>query len=69
MYYPCLESGRSDVNILEAGEYRAALAQGRASRGPVPDCRDCCYVFCHMALSLLQRQPLSALGELFGWRN
>ena len=69
MYYPCLESGRTEVNVLEQGDYRAALAAGRRARGPVPDCRDCCYVFCHMALSLLQRQPLAALGEMRGWRN
>jgi len=69
MYYPCLESGRSEVNLLEAGDYRAALTASREARGPVPDCRDCCYVFCHMALSLLQRHPLSALGELKSWRS
>jgi MoaA/NifB/PqqE/SkfB family radical SAM enzyme len=69
MYYPCLESGRSEVNLLEAGAHRAALVQSRRSRGPVPDCSDCCHVFCHMALSLLQRQPLAALGELRAWRS
>ncbi len=69
MYYPCLESGRSEVNLLEAGEYRAALRESRKNRGAVPDCRDCCYVFCHMALSLLQESPLAALGELRAWRN
>jgi len=69
MYYPCLESGRTEVNLLEAGDYRAALDSSRANRGPVPDCSDCCYVFCHMALSLLQRQPLAALDELRSWRN
>ncbi len=69
LYYPCLESGRAETNLLEAGDYRAALAAVRRSAGPVPDCGDRCQIFCHMALSLLQRRPLSALGELAPWRN
>ncbi|HOX07747.1 MAG TPA: radical SAM protein [Planctomycetota bacterium] len=69
LYYPCLESGRAEAGILEAGDYRAALEAGRRSAGPVPDCGDRCQIFCHMALSLLQRRPLAALGEMSSWRN
>jgi hypothetical protein len=64
MYYPCLESKACEVSLLEAGSYRAALGEVRRRRGEVPECRDCCHLFCHMAISLFQRHPLAALGEL-----
>ena len=69
MYYPCLESGRARIDLLEAPNYRAALLSARKEQGGVPRCRDSCHIFCHMGLSLLQRHPLSALGELKHWRN
>lgn len=69
LYYPCLELGWADADILEAGSYRAALEAGRNARGPVPDCRDRCHLFCHMGLSLLQRHPLAALAELKIWQG
>jgi len=69
MYYPCLEWKQAQIGLLEAGTYAAALRQARRQFGQVPACRDCCHIFCHMALSLLQSHPLSALGELRHWRN
>jgi len=69
MYYPCLESKQAEINLLEAGDYGKALGMARARMGEVPKCRDCCHIFCHMALSLYQRRPLEALGELRHWRN
>lgn len=63
LYYPCLESCRADVNILETGSYPAALRAARGQQGGIPDCQDKCHIFCHMALSLLQRNPISALME------
>jgi MoaA/NifB/PqqE/SkfB family radical SAM enzyme len=68
MYYPCLESSQADVNVLEAGGYPRALAEARSRYGKLADCTDCCHVFCHMALSLVQRHPIAALGELRDWR-
>ena len=68
MYYPCLESKRAEVNVLEAGDYGAALREVRRRVGEVPACRDCCHLFCHMALSLFQRHPLAAMGEWKHWR-
>jgi len=67
MYYPCLESKQAEINVLETGDYFAALAQARKLRGEVPRCGACCHIFCHMALSMLQRHPLGALGELRHW--
>jgi len=69
LYYPCLENRHAEVSVLEAGDYQAALAAARRLRGGIPACRDCCHIFCHMAISLFQRHPLAALGELRHWRN
>lgn len=69
MYYPCLEWKQAQVSLLEVGDYWEALRVARERFGNVPACRDCCHIFCHMALSLLQTHPLSALGELKHWRN
>ncbi len=69
MYYPCLESAQAEVSLLATGDYFAALRQARARQGPIPACRDCCHIFCHMALSLFQRAPFAALRELRHWRN
>lgn len=69
MYYPCLESKRAEVDVLAAGSYWKALHAARRLNGEIPECRDCCHIFCHMALSLLQRHPMAALGELKTWRN
>ena len=68
MYYPCLEWKQAEINLLEAGSYREALRAAQARFGALPDCRDCCHIFCHMALSLAPTHPLSALGELKHWR-
>jgi len=64
LYYPCLEAKRAEISILEAGSYWAAVDAARRRYGELPKCDDCCHIFCHMALSLLQRHPLSALAEL-----
>ena len=69
MYYPCLESKHAEINLLEAGNYRKALREARKFCRDLPECRDCCHIFCHMAISLFQRHPLSALGELKHWRG
>jgi MoaA/NifB/PqqE/SkfB family radical SAM enzyme len=67
LYYPCLERMHADVSILEAGSYERAVEQARALRGDPPVCSDCCHCFCHMAISLFQRQPLRALSEARHW--
>jgi hypothetical protein len=69
LYYPCLEAKQADVNILETGDYRHALALSRKRHGQISDCRGCCHVFCHLGLSLYQRSPLSAIGELRHWNT
>lgn len=69
LYYPCLEWKQAEVDLLAAGSFPAALRAARQKFGPLPSCPDCCHIFCHMALSLLQSHPLSALGELKHWRN
>ncbi|MEK7271241.1 MAG: radical SAM protein [Planctomycetota bacterium] len=68
LYYPCLEREQADVSLLEAGDYYVALAKSRELHGPLPSCAGCCHVFCHMALSLLQRHPVAALKEQRCWR-
>jgi MoaA/NifB/PqqE/SkfB family radical SAM enzyme len=68
MYYPCLESKRAEVSVLETGDYGAALREIRRRVGEIPACRDCCHLFCHMGLSLFQRHPLAAVGEWKHWR-
>lgn len=68
MYYACLEWKQAEINLLEVGGYFQALRAARQRFGEIPVCRDCCHIFCHMALSLLQSHPLSALGELKHWR-
>jgi MoaA/NifB/PqqE/SkfB family radical SAM enzyme len=69
MVYPCLESQQARISLLEAGGYYEALREARRRFGGIPACGDCCHIFCHMALSLLQSHPLSALGELKHWRH
>ncbi len=68
LYYPCLESGQASESVLEAGSYPAALQAARKGHD-IPRCRERCHIFCHMGLSLLQRHPLAALGELKLWRS
>ncbi len=69
LYYPCLESKNAQVGILGAGGYRKALDEARR-RVPFPSsCGDCCHIFCHMALSLLQSRPLAAFREMSLWRK
>jgi MoaA/NifB/PqqE/SkfB family radical SAM enzyme len=63
MYYPCLESGAAPINLLQAGNYRAAIKTIRRKQA-LPVCKRRCHIFCHMALSLLQRCPTAALGEI-----
>ncbi|MDP6543476.1 MAG: radical SAM protein [Phycisphaerae bacterium] len=63
MYYPCLESAAAPIDLLEAGDYRAAVRSLRRKQA-LPTCKRRCHIFCHMALSLLQRSPVAALGEL-----
>ncbi len=69
MVYPCLELQRARIGILEAGDYFQALREARRFLGEIAPCGNCCHIFCHMALSLLQSHPLSALGELRHWRR
>jgi MoaA/NifB/PqqE/SkfB family radical SAM enzyme len=69
MIYPCVEKKDALVDLIQAGSYAGALREARRRAGPIPRCEDCCHIFCHMALSLLQAHPLSALGELKHWRN
>ena len=68
MYYPCLESGAAPVNLLDAGGYFTALRSVHKP-GNWPTCRRRCHIFCHMALSLLQRHPVEALSERKYVRN
>lgn len=69
MYYPCLESKQAEISLLEAGDYARALQMARARYGAAPPCGECCHIFCHMALSLLQRHPWAALKEMRPWRQ
>jgi MoaA/NifB/PqqE/SkfB family radical SAM enzyme len=67
MYYPCLESKQAEIDLLEIGDYFEALRAARRRFGEIPACHDCCHIFCHAALSLLQTHPMSALQELRHW--
>ncbi|MFA6093481.1 MAG: radical SAM protein [Elusimicrobiota bacterium] len=69
LYYPCLEYKKAEISVLEAGSYPEALRQAKERQGRIPDCGDRCHIFCHMALSLLQRHPISALGESRHWEE
>jgi MoaA/NifB/PqqE/SkfB family radical SAM enzyme len=69
LYYPCLELGWAEADVLASGSYREALEAGRKARGPIPECRDRCHLFCHMGMSLLQRRPLAAYAEDKIWRG
>jgi MoaA/NifB/PqqE/SkfB family radical SAM enzyme len=67
MVYPCLESKRAEISLLETGSYPRALEAARERAGDLPECKDGCHLFCHMAISLYQRHPFSALGEIRHW--
>jgi MoaA/NifB/PqqE/SkfB family radical SAM enzyme len=64
LYYPCLETRQADVSLLEYSSYTKALHAARELHGDPTQCGTQCHIFCHMALSLLQRHPIAALGEL-----
>jgi hypothetical protein len=66
---PCLERPRERLDLTTAGGYDRVLTRARIARASMRDCRGKCHIFCHMALSLLQRHPLAALGELKAWRS
>lgn len=68
MYYPCVEKKRNTaVSLLQEGSFKRALEKSSMEYGAVPECRECCHIFCHMGLSLFQRHPLYALGESKHW--
>ena len=66
---PCLERPRERVDLKTADRYSQVLTRARIADASTRDCRGKCHIFCHMALSLLQRHPLAALGELRAWRS
>jgi MoaA/NifB/PqqE/SkfB family radical SAM enzyme len=67
MNYPCVEVADETFDLLAPGGFGAAIEQVRARGVPMPSCAGRCHLFCHMALSLLQRHPLAALDELRRW--
>jgi hypothetical protein len=69
LYFPCLEYGRAEVSVLEAGGYEQALQLARAKHGEDPECPERCSIFCHAGLSLFQRHPWSAVREGRHWRG
>lgn len=66
---PCLERPQEQVDLKAADRYEQVLTPARLAQASARDCRGKCHIFCHMALSLLQRHPLAALGELRTWRS
>ncbi|MCY2930045.1 MAG: radical SAM protein [Planctomycetota bacterium] len=66
---PCLERPRERVSVKDAGGYRRTLTRARLAHARTCEGRGNCRIFCHMALSLLQRRPLAALRELASWRT
>jgi len=69
MPYPCLERPAVKVDLLAQRRFRNALAVAQRGAAGALSCRENCQIFCHMALSLLQRHPLQALGENRHWRG
>ncbi|MFC1479580.1 radical SAM protein [Planctomycetota bacterium] len=67
MYYPCLEFGSADINLLKEGNYQKALIQAKQRHGRFGQCKDVCHIFCHMGISLFQKHPFSALAETRNW--
>lgn len=63
LLYPCLEKPQARIDLLTAGNWKAAQEQARQTAGPALACGDECQIFCHMALSLAQRHPLAAMHE------
>lgn len=66
---PCLERPMERVDLSTADRYEQLLTANGIARASTRHCREDCQLFCHMALSLLQRHPLAALGELRAWRS
>jgi len=66
---PCLERPQEQVDLKTADRYDQMLTRARIAQARARDCAGRCHIFCHMALSLLQRHPLAALGELKSWRS
>lgn len=66
---PCLERPRERVSLKDAGGYGQILTPARLAHARTCEGAGNCRIFCHMALSLLQRRPLGALRELAAWRT
>lgn len=66
---PCLERPAEQVDLTTLDCYDHALTRPRVALANSRRCRGQCQIFCHMALSLLQRHPLAALRELEAWRT
>jgi MoaA/NifB/PqqE/SkfB family radical SAM enzyme len=66
--YPCRElPNHVLIDVLEAGSYRAALAEGARRWGAPP--RDChrCGERCYVEISTLVRRPQALAREVFGY--
>jgi MoaA/NifB/PqqE/SkfB family radical SAM enzyme len=69
MPYPCLERPEALVDLLVHERFDTALREARCRAPDALPCDENCQIFCHMALSLLQRHPCQALGEQRHWRG
>jgi MoaA/NifB/PqqE/SkfB family radical SAM enzyme len=64
LYYPCVDLGWHEENLLAHGSIASARRRSAEKYGPIPDCGDRCQIFCHMALSLAQESLVTGLKEL-----
>ncbi len=69
--YPCrpierggLAQGGREINLLNAGSWRTALAQAIETYGQPPSTCGSCYQQCYVEPSLMQTRPLALLREL-----
>lgn len=65
--FPCFGCCRFEMDVLATGSYRRSLAEARRQHDCAVECDACCYLIHCMAITLVQRHPFAALGELLDW--
>lgn len=65
LLYPCQPLLKIAINLLKAGSYKNALAEGIKKYGPPPKCRNKCHKSCYIEPPIFLKNPLIVIKEYF----
>ena len=60
LFYPC-QLLKTKVNLLEIGDYKKAIKEGRKKFGSVPKCDNRCHLSCYIEPGAMTINPLNLL--------